>query len=68
MTVTMTMEEFEELRLKAKNYEDLVSTARSLMKQSLTPMLNNDCKNYVRWISVEDVEAIVYQFGTQEDA
>lgn len=65
----MTMEEYNTLKTKAENYNDLVLAARSLLKHSTQHLRNNDCWSYVNWLSREDVEAIVGQFGVlKEDA
>ena len=67
MMITMTMEEYNTLKTKAENYNDLVLAARSLLKHSTQYSVKNDCWSYVSWLSREDVETIVGQFGVLEE-
>lgn len=63
MTVTMTMEEYLDMKAKAENYDDLFSSAQNVIANCKKFPHNNDCYNYVRWLSEGDVDCIVGQYG-----
>lgn len=66
MTVTMTMAEYENLKQKAEDYEDLTLIAQSLLQKSNAHTVKNDCYNFVRWLENGDIDAMVGQFGIVE--
>ena len=66
MKVTMLMEEYLTLKEKAENLDRLVATAKTVVK-SPNPIFQNDSSNFVNWLSMGEIDNIVYQFGCEEN-
>ena len=66
MVVTMSMEEYLTLKEKAENLDKLVTTAKTVVK-SPNPIFRNDSSNFVNWLSMGEIDNIVYQFGCEEN-
>ena len=66
MVVTMTMEEYLELKNKSEDYDVLVATAKTVVNKQ-HPRMNNESDNFVKWLSREEIDNIVYQFGCENN-
>lgn len=67
MVVTMTMEEYLELKNKSENYDALVVAAKTVVSKQL-PRIGSESDNFVKWLSREEIYNIVYQFGCENNS